>query len=136
MRGKIIKGIGGFYYVYADSDSEQEQGIYECRAKGIFRKEKIKPLVGDDVEMEVISAEEKTGNVSEILPRKNQLIRPAVANVDQALVIFASVKPMPNFNLLDRFLLMMRRQGVPTVICFNKKDLVSEEELKALGKIY
>ena len=136
MRGKIIKGIGGFYYVYADSDSKQEQGIYECRAKGIFRKEKIKPLVGDDVEMEVISAEEKTGNVSEILPRKNQLIRPAVANVDQALVIFASVKPMPNFNLLDRFLLMMRRQGVPTVICFNKKDLVSEEELEALGKIY
>lgn len=135
MKGKIIKGIGGFYYIDV-ADAQQEGKIYECRAKGIFRKEKIKPLVGDNVEIEVLSEEERTGNLTDILPRKNELIRPAVANVDQALVIFASMKPAPNFNLLDRFLLMMQRQEIPTIICFNKKDLVSEEELDNLKRIY
>ncbi len=136
MQGKIIKGIGGFYYVDAAAEEEQKSGIYECRAKGIFRKERIKPLVGDNVRIEVISKEERTGNIEEILPRRNQLVRPAVANVDQALVIFASMRPAPNLNLLDRFLLMMQKQQVPTVICFNKADLVSGEEIKRLRSIY
>ena len=102
--------------------------VYECRAKGIFRKEKLKPLVGDYVEVEILDPEEKTGNVVKILPRKNQLIRPAVANVDQALVIFAVKEPNPNFMLLDRFLIVMERQDIPAVICFNKEDLGQEEE--------
>lgn len=131
MQGKIIKGVGGFYYVHIS-----EHGIYECRAKGIFRKEKIKPLVGDNVCMDVIDQEAHTGNVAEILPRKNQLIRPAVANIDQALVVFATQSPRPNFNLLDRFLITMEYQQVNTVICFNKCDLTTEEELKALAGIY
>ena len=131
MQGKIIKGIGGFYYVHTP-----EHGIYECRAKGIFRKEKVKPLVGDQVSMDVIDQGEHTGNVTEILPRKNQLIRPAVANIAQALVIFAAVSPKPNFNLLDRFLVTMEYQQVDTVICFNKCDLATEEEKKALVDIY
>lgn len=131
MQGKIIKGIGGFYYVHTP-----EHGIYECRAKGIFRKEKIKPLVGDNVCMDVIDQEGHTGNVREILPRKNQLIRPAVANIDQALVIFAAASPKPNFNLLDRFLVTMEHQQVDTIICFNKCDLASGEELEALAGIY
>ena len=84
MQGKIIKGIAGFYYVHVAGS-----GVYECKAKGAFRKQKIKPLVGDNVEIDVISQEEHTGNVIDILPRKNELIRPAVANVDQAFVIFA-----------------------------------------------
>ena len=84
MQGKIIKGIAGFYYVQT-----KESGLYECKAKGIFRKEKIKPLVGDNVELSVTDEAKKTGNVDEILPRKNTLIRPAVANIDQVLVIFA-----------------------------------------------
>ena len=88
------------------------------------------------MEIEILSVEAKTGNVESILPRQNQLIRPAVANVDQALVIFASIKPMPNFNLLDRFLLMMQRQNVPTIICFNKIDLVPQEEVDRLKGIY
>ena len=104
MQGKIIKGIAGFYYVHA-----KESGVYECKAKGIFRKEKIKPLVGDDVELEILDSMEKTGNITEILTRKNTLTRPAVANIDQALVIFAADKPKPNLNLLDRFLIMMER---------------------------
>lgn len=131
MQGKIIKGIAGFYYVHTAGT-----GIFECKAKGIFRKEKIKPLVGDNVEIDIISQEEKTGNIVKILPRKKQLIRPAVANIDQALVIFAADKPKPNFNLLDRFLIMMEQQQVETVICFNKRDLVTEEEEAVLRGIY
>lgn len=131
MQGKIVKGIAGFYYVHT-----AEAGIFECKAKGIFRKEKIKPLVGDNVEMEPISMEEKTGNIVRIRKRENALIRPAVANVDQALVIFAADKPKPNFNLLDRFLILMEQQQVKTVICFNKRDLVREEELLSLREIY
>ena len=131
MQGKIIKGIAGFYYVQTE-----ESGLYECKAKGIFRKEKIKPLVGDNVELSVTDEEKKTGNVDEILPRKNTLIRPAVANIDQVLVIFAAASPKPNLNLLDRFLVSMDRQGVPAVICFNKKDLASEEETRTICETY
>jgi len=117
MRGKIIKGIAGFYYVYAESR------IYECKAKGVFRKDHKKPLVGDDVELDVLEEEKCLGNIRTLLPRKSELIRPAVANVDQALVIFSIVKPKPNFNLLDRFLIMMEQQGLPCIICFNKTDI-------------
>lgn len=131
MQGKIIKGIAGFYYVHTP-----ENEVYECKAKGIFRKEKIKPLVGDNVRLDVIDTLERTGNVVEILPRKNALIRPAVANIDQALVIFAAVSPKPNFNLLDRFLITMEYQQVNTIICFNKCDLASEQELSELKEIY
>ena len=111
-------------------------GVVECKAKGIFRKEKVKPLVGDNVRMDVISLEEKAGNVAEILPRKNELIRPAVANIDQALVIFAVDRPKPNFNLLDRFLVMMGCQQVEAAICFNKMDLAGEGELERLSEAY
>ena len=131
MQGKIVKGISGFYYVHVVGT-----GIYECKAKGAFRNQKIKPLVGDNVEIAVIDEEKKKGNVEEILPRKNELIRPAVSNIDMALVIFASAKPDPNFNLLDRFLCMMEYQHVPVTICFNKCDLVTEDEKKALEDIY
>lgn len=131
MQGKIIKGIAGFYYVHVIG-----AGVYECKAKGIFRKEKIKPLVGDNVEIDVLNEEEKVGNISRILERKNELIRPAVANIDQAMVIFAATKPKPNFNLLDRFLIMMEQQQVETIICFNKQDLATEEELCKLKEIY
>ncbi|BBF43021.1 ribosome small subunit-stimulated GTPase EngC [Lachnospiraceae bacterium KM106-2] len=131
MQGKIIKGIGGFYYIHIP-----EHGVYECRAKGIFRKDKKKPLVGDNVEIDIIDEDKKVGNVVSILERKNELIRPAVSNVDQALVIFAAVKPAPNLNLLDRFLIMMERQNVETIVCFNKRDIATQEELDRLKKTY
>jgi len=131
MKGKIVKGISGFYYVHV-----AETGIYECKAKGIFRNQKIKPLVGDDVEIVVLDEEKRIGNVEKILPRTRELIRPAVANIDMALVIFAAAKPDPNFNLLDRFLCMMEYQKVPVTICFNKCDLVTEEQREVLRKIY
>ena len=131
MQGKIVKGISGFYYVHVVGT-----GIYDCKAKGVFRYRKVKPLVGDNVEIVVLDEEKHLGNVEEILPRKNELIRPAVSNIDMALVIFAAAKPDPNFNLLDRFLCMMEYQKVPVTICFNKCDLVSEEEKENLQKIY
>jgi ribosome biogenesis GTPase len=131
MQGKIIKGIAGFYYVYVEG-----MGVYECKAKGIFRKEHIKPLVGDDVIVDILDETKKEGNVREILPRRSALVRPAVANVDQALVIFAIVKPNPNFNLLDRFLIRMERQNLPTIICFNKQDIATEQEKDALKAAY
>lgn len=136
MQGKIIKGIAGFYYVCVTNPAEDTTEIYECKAKGIFRKDGTKPLVGDDVEMEVLDEDAGKGNIQKILPRKNALIRPAVANVDQALVIFAAAKPAPNFNLLDRFLIMMAEQELPCIICFNKQDIVDEEERQKLTSVY
>ncbi len=131
MQGKIIKGIAGFYYVYTG-----EAGLYACKAKGIFRKQKIKPLVGDDVEIEVTHEGDREGNITLILPRKNTLIRPAVANIDQALVIFAITKPKPNLPLLDRFLVTMEQRKIPALICFNKEDIVSAEECEKLRTCY
>lgn len=131
MKGKIIRGISGFYYVHTG-----ESGIYTCKAKGIFRKLQIKPLVGDDVELSVLDEGTKEGNVDRILPRRNTLVRPAVANIDQALVIFAVQKPEPNFNLLDRFLVMMEQQDLPVIICFNKTDMVSAQEEREIRRIY
>lgn len=127
MQGKIIRGIAGFYYVHVPG-----QGVLECKAKGVFRNRGEKPLVGDNVEVELLDREKQTGNVERILPRQNSLIRPAVANVDQAIVIFAISYPKPNLNLLDRFLLMMKTQGIPVGICFNKMDMVQEEEAQEM----
>ncbi|MBO4981422.1 MAG: ribosome small subunit-dependent GTPase A [Lachnospiraceae bacterium] len=131
MQGKIIKGIAGFYYVHVP-----EGDIYECKAKGVFRKDKKKPLVGDDVQMDVLDEEKKLGNIREIRQRRSELIRPAVANVDQALVIFSIVRPQPNFNLLDRFLIMMGQQKIPCVICFNKLDIDELRDGEGYEEIY
>ena len=125
VQGKIVKGIAGFYYIHV-----VESGVYECKAKGVFRKERIKPLVGDRAEIEVLDEEGKTGNVVKILPRKNELIRPAAANIDQSLVVFAAAKPSPHFNLLDRFLVMMERKQIPVILCFNKEDLADDSQLR------
>lgn len=131
MKGKIIKGIAGFYYVHDGKES-----VYQCKAKGVFRNKNIKPLVGDNVEFSVLDEADMEGNIEEILPRKNSLIRPAVANVDQAVVVFALTDPKPNLNLLDRFLVMMERVGIPVQIVFNKLDLCSEKESRHYQEIY
>jgi ribosome biogenesis GTPase len=131
MKGRIIKGIAGFYYVEGLS-----QKIYECKAKGIFRKAGIKPIVGDDVEIEIIDEKAGLGNLVDVLPRKNCLYRPPVANVDQAVILFAIVKPDPNYNLLDRYLIMMRQMNLPVIICFNKQDIATKEEAAELFEAY
>ena len=131
MRGRIIKGIAGFYYVETKGAI-----IYECKAKGIFRKSGIKPIVGDNVEIEIIDEDKRLGNLTDVLPRQNSLYRPPVANVDQAVILFAIVKPDPNYNLLDRYLIMMRQLGIPVIICFNKQDIATKEEAKELHDAY
>lgn len=140
MIGKIIKGIAGFYYVNISSeyndDNTPVKGVFECKAKGIFRKDGLKPLVGDNVEIEILDKTNQIGNIIKILDRKNSLIRPAVANIDQALVIFAAAKPTPNLNLLDRFLVSMEYQDVECIICFNKTDVADESFINELEKVY
>ncbi len=131
-KGRIIKGIAGFYYVQTAHGK-----IYECKAKGSFRNDRMKPLVGDDVRFAVVDEEKKKGNIETIEKRKNELIRPAVANIDQALVIFASVHPEPNFHLLDTFLARMELLGVPSLICFNKADLDEDQSIyQEIEQIY
>jgi len=118
MRGKIIRGIAGFYDI-----STGEGRVYRTRARGVFRNLGIKPLVGDDVEFDVISEKDSEGNLVRVLERKNTLLRPAAANIDAALIVFALTDPEPNLNLLDRFLLHMDVQGIPVTAFFNKSDL-------------
>ncbi|WP_434309168.1 ribosome small subunit-dependent GTPase A [Hominifimenecus sp. rT4P-3] len=131
MRGKIIKGIAGFYYVH-----DGRNRVYACKAKGVFRNRNIKPLVGDDVEFDITDENAGEGNIISVLPRKNELIRPAVANIDQAMLVFAVKSPLPNWNLLDRFLIAMEQKGIPIVLCFNKTDLGDGEEPEAYRSIY
>ncbi len=131
-KGRITKGIAGFYYV------QTSQGeVYECKAKGSFRNERMKPLVGDYVSFAIVDEEKKKGNIESIEKRKNELIRPAVANIDQALVIFASIHPQPNFHLLDTFLARMELLDIPSLICFNKSDLDEDQTIyKEIEEIY
>lgn len=96
----------------------------------------MKPLVGDNVEIDILDEEDQEGNITKIYERSNELIRPAVANVNQALIIFAAKNPKPNYNLLDRFLMMMEKQEVPVIVCFNKVDLAKEQDLTLLEKVY
>ncbi|MBQ6660147.1 MAG: ribosome small subunit-dependent GTPase A [Lachnospiraceae bacterium] len=128
-QGKIVKGVGGNYETYVEG-----LGIVVCRAKGILRYRKTPPLIGDDVTLTV--DETGAGNIEEILPRKNALVRPAVANVDQALIVCAIREPDFLPNLLDRFLILMKRQDVPVLICFNKQDLADASEAERLASIY
>ncbi len=131
LKGKIIKGIGGFYYVHDGMGS-----VYECRAKGIFRNRDEKPLVGDNVLFSVTDEEKKIGRVDELLPRKNAVIRPAVANCDQALILVTAAAPAFHPGLLDRFLLWMEWQEIPTVIGINKIDLDTENKRSEIEAIY
>ncbi len=132
MQGKIIKSIAGFYEVDTGGD------LYRCRAKGIFRALGKKPLVGDDVEIDITDTVSvpKEGNVRALLPRKNELVRPNVANVDQALLIFAITHPAPSYNMLDRFLITMQEKELDAILCFNKRDIATEEEIRELRETY
>ena len=127
INGKIIKGIGGFYYV------DTENGLYECRARGIFRKNKITPLVGDRVSISVVDKENKKGVVEEIEERDTELVRPPIANVDKALIVFAIKNPSPNLSLLDRFIVLAEKENLEIVIVFTKVDLDTDGEL--LGEL-
>ncbi|MBR6697294.1 MAG: ribosome small subunit-dependent GTPase A [Lachnospiraceae bacterium] len=131
MTGKIIKGVAGTYSVDTGST-----GVYECKARGVFRNMNIKPLVGDNVVIDVVEKENQIGNIIEVLDRKNELLRPQVSNVDGALVVFAVKDPLPNYNMLARFLILMDEQRIKTTICFNKSDIANAQEIEHLQSIY
>lgn len=128
--GKIIKGIAGFYYV------DTPDGLFQCRARGLFRNKDLKPLAGDNVRIELTGGQDVEGNVISIHERKNSLIRPPVANIDQALILFAMHSPEPVWGLLDRFLINMGYHDIPCIICINKDDLKKGGEADAIASIY
>ena len=130
MEGLIVKGIGGFYYVDTGLD------IIEAKGRGIFKKDGITLAVGDRVELGIIDEAEKKGVINSIYPRKNQFIRPPIVNVDTFVVVFAASKPKPNLVLVDKFLVMAEMNDVEAVICINKSDLASQEELKEFRAVY
>ncbi|WP_270504576.1 ribosome small subunit-dependent GTPase A [Paraclostridium sordellii] len=130
LEGIIIKGIGGFYYIDTD------KGVYECRARGIFRKDKITPLVGDHVKMSIVDEENKKGVLEEIEKRDTELVRPPIANVNKAIIVFAIKNPNPNLSLLDRFIVLAERECLEIVIVLTKSDLATDEELEKLKNIY
>ncbi len=121
MQGRIVKGIGGFYYVRTQTE------LIECRARGVLRNLGVTPLVGDYVELEL----DRAGNpaLSKVLPRKNELVRPAVANLDQIVIVAAVCSPDPDPVLLDKMLVAAEVRAIPAVICFNKTDLSAERDL-------
>lgn len=128
MEGLIVKGIGGFYYV------KTADGIYQAKGRGIFKKDGITLAVGDNVEIEILPDGDAV--INKIMPRKNQFIRPPIANVDCFIVVFAAAKPKPNFSIIDKFLIMAEKSDMDAVICVNKCDLVKEEDLAAISSIY
>jgi len=128
--GIIFKGIGGFYYVRRDGV------LYECKARGKFKNDKIIPMVGDYVTISVYDEENKLGMIEQIHERKNSLIRPVVANVDQAIVVFSIKDPMPNITLLDKMVVLAENSGLEVIICFNKSDLDISFDFDNYKKIY
>ncbi len=132
MTGRIIRELAGFYYVYSEETGETTQ----CRAKGIFRKKGLRPSVGDLVSYSLTNTEDVEGSVDEILPRKNVLGRPPVANVDQVLIVFAGKNPEPNFLLCDKFLITLSQKDIPAALCFNKADITDGERISSYAAIY
>ncbi len=130
LKGTIIKGIGGFYYV------STEQGVYACRARGIFRKDGVKPTVGDSVAISVLDEKDKKGSLDVIQERKTLLIRPRVANVDQAVIVFAAKSPNMNLDLLDRFLILVEEQQLDVVLCINKIDKDKTQQYQKVAELY
>ena len=131
MLGKIIKGVAGAYTVTAENEEN-----YICKAKGIFRKNGVTPLVGDRVEFEITDPADFEGNILKIYERRNELIRPACSNIDQVLLVFAAADPEPNYNLLDRFLILMMKQSVSVIVCFNKRDIVDNDRITTIIENY
>lgn len=130
MKGLIIKGIGGFYYVKTDN------GIIEAKGRGIFKKDGITLRTGDVVDIELMAEDDSKGVINKIYPRKNCFIRPPIANVDLLVIVFAAKNPRPNFPVIDKFLINAQINKIEPVICINKKDLVSDDEFREISDIY
>lgn len=124
MKGRIVKGIAGFYYV------NSKETVYECKAKGLFRNNNIKPLVGDFVDMDIINEENAAGHIIEILPRKNMLIRPAVSNVDVIAIVQSVASPKPRPYLMDKYFINMQKYDIEFILIWTKSDLINDEAVE------
>lgn len=129
-KGRIIKALSGFYYVSIGSD------VYECKLRGILKREEGLPLVGDFVEVSIVDEQEKEGVIEKVEPRTNSLLRPPIANVTKALLIFGVKDPRPNLSLIDRFIVLAEKESLEVVLCFNKIDLDQENFHPHLAQIY
>lgn len=125
LTGTIIKGIGGFYYVKASHN------VYECKARGVFRKEHITPMIGDRVTIEING---EKGSITEIMPRSSSLIRPPVANIDTIMIVVAAAEPDPSLELIDKMLVNAEISGIKPAICINKTDLKLREDIEEIYK--
>lgn len=128
--GIIVKGIGGFYYV------STPDGVYECKARGIFRKKDFSPLPGDRVCLSIVDEQKRVGSIEEILPRESQLVRPAVANIDQVVIVCSAKSPNPDFMLLDKLLITAEHKNITSIICINKIDLDEDEKYHEIIEMY
>lgn len=134
MKGTIVKGIAGFYYVLHEGE------VYQCKARGVFKKDDIKPMVGDFVEFEYGAAEGDDGWITEIYERRNSFIRPPISNVDCFVIVMAAAQPKPNIAVMDKFLVMAEKSNTDIIVCINKTDLAAKgkkaEELNRLKAVY
>lgn len=129
IKGRIIKGIGGLYFI------DTEKGIIECSVRGIFRKNKITPTIGDYVNISLL--EGNKGIIEKILERKNILIRPRVSNIDCAIITFSIISPNINLDLLDKFLILAESQNIQNIIiCINKCDLANKNDINLVKNLY
>jgi len=130
VEGRIIRGIGGLYFV------DTIKGLFECKARGVFRKRKISPVVGDYVAISIIDAEKMVGFIENIFERKTFLTRPKIANVDCCIVTFSGASPVINFDLLDRFLILTEEKNLEVIICINKFDIIKDDVIEYVKRIY
>lgn len=129
-KGRIVKAMSSFYYV------EIKDKIYECKARGIFKKDGIDPMVGDFVEITVIDESAEYGVIEKVYPRTSMLLRPPIANATKALLVFGVKDPKPNLSLIDRFVARAQKEGLEVLICFNKIDLDIENTYPQLQELY
>lgn len=130
MDGRIIKGIGGLYFI------DTEQGVYNCKPRGIFRKNKIVPVIGDFVTIDIVSESEKEGVIDHIHERKNELLRPKVSNIEQSILVSSTVSPIISMDFLDRLIILSEEQNLEIIICINKADISNREKYESIRKDY
>jgi ribosome biogenesis GTPase len=128
IKGLIVKGIGGFYYVKTDEQ------VYQCRARGIFRDQGVTPMIGDIVDIEV--QDDGDAVVDRIYPRKNEFLRPPVSNIDMMVVVAAAARPKPNTAVIDKLLVAAEKSSVEIMICINKIDIAEPQIVAGLKEIY
>jgi len=131
LTGRIVKGVGGNYNVITPGDGE-----FVCQARGLFRKKGISPIVGDFVKISVVDRAKAVGYLQEILPRRSELVRPKVANIDQVVMVTAIVAPPINLDVVDGFLIVCENQGIDAVLCINKVDLDSDKRYLEIAKSF